>query len=104
MRWLLQRFMALKCPACAAELSWAAASLNDPFLCPECGRSLELRATPLRGIVLILCSMCLSAAIAFLAGARGDTLIWSSIVGILPAFLLVSSITLWLFPPLTVTG
>ena len=96
--------MALKCPACAAELSWAVASPNDPFLCHECGRTLELRASPLRGMVLTLCSMCLSVAVAYGAGARGGTLSWGIILGILPVSFVVSSIALRLFPPVTVTG
>jgi len=87
----------LKCPSCSQAISWRHATLGGQFLCPACGRGLRVPGSYFR--VLTVVSFVLVTLVAYAAGMRGDALFEAAMLGVFPVVVLLTFITIRLFPP-----
>jgi predicted RNA-binding Zn-ribbon protein involved in translation (DUF1610 family) len=94
---LLRAALPVKCPACGAEVPWPRASVDTAFLCPSCGRSIQVRRSYFRSLGLL--SIPLAGFLAYALGARRDVLFWSTLLGAFPLQFIMGFITLRLFRP-----
>jgi predicted RNA-binding Zn-ribbon protein involved in translation (DUF1610 family) len=94
---LIRAAIPIKCPECGAAISWRHATGHVRFLCPECGNGLHLRNNYFR--VLYLLAAVVMIMVAYGAGARGDSLFATVVLGLWPTHFLLVFITMRLFPP-----
>jgi predicted RNA-binding Zn-ribbon protein involved in translation (DUF1610 family) len=92
---LIRAALPIKCPSCSAEISWRVASVQ--FLCPKCGRGIRLRAGYFRGLYVV--SAVMTSLVAYAVGVRGDSLLATVFIFLFPVYILLTLITVRLFPP-----
>jgi predicted RNA-binding Zn-ribbon protein involved in translation (DUF1610 family) len=94
---LVRAALPVTCPSCGAAISWRHAAADVHFLCPECGHGVRLRGGYFR--VLKLVSLLVVGLAAYALGARGEVLLWTTIIGGIPAGFVLTFVTMRLFPP-----
>src|SRR5262245_9391593 len=94
---LLRAALPVTCPSCGAKISWRDASTHAQFICPECAHGVHVRKGYFRA--LNVTSLVVTAFVAYGAGARGNVLFWSVILGWIPVSFLVTFFTMRIFPP-----
>ena len=80
------------CPGCGAPIHWP-----ESAVCPGCGNAVQVRRS--YSNVLTVISFVIAGLIAFGAGASGDAWLWMTLLGVCPTILVISVISLQMFPP-----
>jgi hypothetical protein len=94
---LLRAALPIVCPACGGQTPWQRATVDVPFLCPRCGRSIQVKHSYFRALGFL--SFPIAGLLAYAMGARRDVLVWSTLLGGLPMQFIMSFMTMRLFPP-----
>ena len=93
---LLRAARPLKCPACGSAVPWRRATADVAFLCPTCGRRIQVKRSYFR--VLGLLSFPIAGFAAYALGARREALVWGTLLGAFPVQFVMAFFTMRLFP------
>jgi len=100
---LLLAGQSVKCPSCGTLFPLRRVAFGKAFLCPQCHHGLRVRGAYLR--VLGMFSLLIPGLAGYAIGMRGDALLAAILLGMFPTNLILTFITLLLFPPdLELTG